>query len=374
MSKPKLVVIHPAIAPYRIDFFNSINRHFDASFYFEFEDALEQSFNQEHTKQRITFFPKYLKPGYKGVKNLRLDVFQILKKEKPEIVFCSEYNMLGFILLISKFLLNRKMKIYTICDDNLEISKQCRGTRKLMRTIFLYLYTGIILADNNALDWYKAKLRHRAKLIYFPIIQNNTLFRQRLEQSLHLSMENKKIYKLENKTVLLYVGRLLEIKNIFLLIDSFKDIREKHKNTMLVIVGDGPQKDDLRQYSIAQYLSKDIIFTGKQEGEELLSWYNIGDIFILPSTFDRFGAVVNEALMAGCHTFCSSVAGASALIKEPYNGQVFNPKNRDELTAKIQDYLEKTVIKHDMSTIKPDLTVIQYEEQFRLFLSLIDTA
>ena len=126
MKKSKLVVIHPAIAPYRIDFFNSINNCFDTSFYFEFGDALEQSFNQGMMKQRLSFIPKYLKPGFKGIKNLRLDVFKILKREKPDIVFCSEYNTLSFIILTCKFLFNWKMKIYTICDDSLDIARQCR--------------------------------------------------------------------------------------------------------------------------------------------------------------------------------------------------------------------------------------------------------
>ena len=44
--KKKLIVFHPAIAPYRVDFFNSIDEIFDAKFYFEFDNALEQTFDQ----------------------------------------------------------------------------------------------------------------------------------------------------------------------------------------------------------------------------------------------------------------------------------------------------------------------------------------
>ena len=47
MYKEKVVIFHPAIAPYRIDFFNSLNEAFDVSFYFEHRDPLEQSFDQE---------------------------------------------------------------------------------------------------------------------------------------------------------------------------------------------------------------------------------------------------------------------------------------------------------------------------------------
>jgi len=373
MKKSKLVVIHPAIAPYRIDFFNSINSSFDASFYFEFEDALEQSFNQDIIKQRLSFIPKYLKSGFKGIKNLRLDVFKILKKEKPDVIFCSEYNILSFIILICKFLFNWKMRIYTICDDSLDIARQCHGIRKVMRTILLFMFTGVILADKKALDWYQKNLRHSAKLIYFPIIQNDYLFRQRLEQALLLSKENKTIYALENKKVILYVGRLVEVKNVFFLLDAYKEIRKKHNDTTLVIVGEGSLKCNLIKYAEEHNLSEYIIFTGKQEGQVLMSWYNLGDIFILPSIFEPFGTVVNEALLSGCYTFCSNAAGASSLIDEPDNGMLFNPEDKHDIVFKINEYLNKSTINKQLS-IKQNLMSIQYDKQFDLFLSYLNNS
>ena len=84
--KKKLVIFHPAIAPYRIDFFNSLNEHFEASFYFEFRNALEQSFDQEKLRERQTFQSRYLKPGLMGIKNLRLEAWSILRREKPDLV------------------------------------------------------------------------------------------------------------------------------------------------------------------------------------------------------------------------------------------------------------------------------------------------
>ena len=369
MKKNKLIVIHPAIAPYRIDFFNSINVDFDASFYFEFEDALEQSFNQHYIKSLITFTPQFLKPGFKGIKNLRLDVFKILKKEKPEIVFCSEYNILSFIILLCKYLFNWKMKIYTICDDSLEIAEQCKGIRKIMRYILTYLFTGIILADKRAFDWYTKNLSHHAKFLYFPIIQDNVLFRERLKKTLTLSLENKKVLSLNDKKVILYVGRLAKVKNLFFLIDVFKELNKRHEKIALVIIGQGDLDEELREYTRSKNLNDNVFFTGMKEGDELLAWYNIGDIFVLPSVFEPFGTVVNEALLAGCYTFCSSVAGASSLIHPPYNGQTFNPDDKNEIVIKISDYLNNNKNHADLLTIKPDLMNIEYNEQYRMFIS-----
>ena len=40
--KKRAIILHPAIAPYRVDFFNSLAKEFDASFYFEFDNALDR--------------------------------------------------------------------------------------------------------------------------------------------------------------------------------------------------------------------------------------------------------------------------------------------------------------------------------------------
>ena len=52
--KKKLIVFHPAIAPYRVDFFNSIDEIFDAKFYFEFDNALEQTFDQKRLQEYLS--------------------------------------------------------------------------------------------------------------------------------------------------------------------------------------------------------------------------------------------------------------------------------------------------------------------------------
>ena len=96
--KKKLVIFHPAIAPYRVDFFNSLNKEFNAIFYFEFGDVLEQSFIQDELRKRLEFTPHFLSSGLFGIKNLRTQVFSILRRERPDVVFCSEYNILGLLL------------------------------------------------------------------------------------------------------------------------------------------------------------------------------------------------------------------------------------------------------------------------------------
>ena len=83
-----------------------------------------------------------------------------------------------------------------------------------------------------------------------------------------------------------------------------------------------------------------VIFAGKKEDDELMAYYNLGDIFVLPSKYEPFGAVVNEALLAGCYVLCSSVAGASCLIEDGVNGNVFSPDSLQELVSLLKRSLD----------------------------------
>ena len=104
--KKRAIILHPAIAPYRVDFFNSLAKEFDASFYFEFDNALEQAFDQEKLRKRLCFAPHFLSSGFMGIKNLRLEVLTILWKNKADVVFVSEYNLLGLLVCFYKLLFN----------------------------------------------------------------------------------------------------------------------------------------------------------------------------------------------------------------------------------------------------------------------------
>lgn len=362
--KKRAVIFHPAIAPYRIDFFNSLNETFDASFYFEFEDALEQSFDKEKMRQRLAFIPMFLRPGFCGVKNLRLDVWKILSLNFFDIALISEYNLLGLLVLLYKSLFRRKMKIYTICDDNVDMVKSVGIIKKLTRFILLNFIDGIILADKKAFDWYGSNLSYKAKYFYFPIIQSEEKFRKSLEASLPRSRQILKENLLQGKKIILFVGRLVEVKNISLLLNCYAQMDLEVKDTLLIIVGEGTLENTLRKQAEDLNISDSVFFVGKKEGEELMAFYNLGAIFVLPSIYEPFGAVVNEALLAGCYTLCSSCAGASCLIQEDKNGNCFSVDDSEELVARLRHALALVEPLDEDLMLKENRMLLNYEEQY----------
>lgn len=368
--RKRVTIFHPAIAPYRIDFFNSLHDAFEATFYFEFGDVLEQSFAQDKLRGRLRFTPHFLSPGLFGIKNLRTEVISILRKESPDIVFCSEYNIMGLLILLYKMLFNRKLAIYTICDDSKDIAAKASWVKRIMRSIAVRFYAGIILTNDDVLSWYTEHFKARHKFLYFPIIQRDQEFRELLKKALPISKTLAEQYQLQGKQVLLFVGRLIAIKNLSFLLRALDYVIDKYPDTVLLFVGEGDDRDTLEQEIKRLHLEKHVIFAGKKQGDELYAHYNLGQIFILPSYYERFGAVVNEALLAGCYTLCSSAAGAACLIDSKNNGDRFDPIQLSDLTEKLQTALEHCD-KFEQVSIKENNMFQSYDQYINDFWTML---
>lgn len=78
----------------------------------------------------------------------------------------------------------------------------------------------------------------------------------------------------------------------------------------------------------------------EKEGDDLYVWYKAADTLVLPSYREPFGAVVNEALLAGCKCVVSKNAGASCLINEGINGYTFDPTSIDDLVRCIRTSIQ----------------------------------
>lgn len=91
------------------------------------------------------------------------------------------------------------------------------------------------------------------------------------------------------------------------------------------IIGDGPLRLDLQKEILKNHLENKIELLGTKPQAEIPNYIQQVDVLILPSLYDGWGAVVNEALLTGCYVICSDAAGASDLIKkEERLGNVFH--------------------------------------------------
>jgi len=110
--------------------------------------------------------------------------------------------------------------------------------------------------------------------------------------------------------VVLFSGRLAPMKGLNTLFDAFSRVKRKKRDVALLLLGTGPLEKELKLRAALEGL-EDVHFAGFHQPEELPRFYGISDILVLPSVYEPWGIVVNEALACGLPVIASDVAGAA---------------------------------------------------------------
>lgn len=139
----------------------------------------------------------------------------------------------------------------------------------------------------------------------------------------------------------LFIGQLILRKGIDNLLCSLNQV--KNYDWELNIIGNGILKETLINYTEQNGLMDKVHFHNNMSNKEAMSFLsNKADYLILPSRFDGWGAVINEALSRGVKVIVSNKCGGSSLIINSKYGYVYNEKNLHELVS-----ILKSVITND---------------------------
>ena len=134
----------------------------------------------------------------------------------------------------------------------------------------------------------------------------------------------------------LYIGRVAAEKNIHGLLSAYVDYRKSGGSWSLVVVGDGPQLNEIRALASTTPYARDIHFPGLKASSELPSYYAFASAFVLPSTREPWGLVVNEAMAAGLPVIVSDRCGcAEDLVVHSENGFTFDPSQANSLSESL---------------------------------------
>jgi glycosyltransferase involved in cell wall biosynthesis len=117
-----------------------------------------------------------------------------------------------------------------------------------------------------------------------------------------------------NDLVVICVGRLAPEKNLDLLGAAFDRIRGSQPGARLVLVGDGPMRDELKS------LRPGTVLAGQRTGNDLATHYASADLFLFPSLTETFGNVTVEALASGLPLVAFNYAAAAQLVRDDDNG------------------------------------------------------
>lgn len=187
----------------------------------------------------------------------------------------------------------------------------------------------------------------------------------------------------ENKKVLLYVGRIEWRKGIGTLLYAFAEILDKfRRNLKLYIIGGGKSEaskklDEVernRLDSIVEELGiqERVVFLGPKHQKYLRRYYSAADVCVVPSYYEPFGIVPLEAMACGTPVVASATGGLKFTIKDGLTGYLATPRSYHDFGAKISIVLKEGKTKFSPHCISRIDNFFKWEtiaSQYHVFLN-----
>lgn len=143
-----------------------------------------------------------------------------------------------------------------------------------------------------------------------------------------------------NAWIIVCVGRLHRNKAFDVMLSAFARLPEiiESRPLRLIIVGDGPERENLSEQAQQSGIAKRIRWTGWQQQTE--AYIKMADVFVCPSRHEPLGNIILEAWNQGVPVLATDTGGPSELIVEGSNGTLASVEDADNLADKLQTLLE----------------------------------
>ncbi|MCW4024852.1 MAG: glycosyltransferase family 4 protein [Candidatus Bathyarchaeota archaeon] len=146
-----------------------------------------------------------------------------------------------------------------------------------------------------------------------------------------VNVELKRSLGVDGKPCALFVGNLVPRKGLPFLIEAARKVTQQIKDAQFLIVGDGPQKSTLKTQIQNHYLTGHFHFLDNIPDTQLQAFYNLADLFVLPSIQEGQGIVLLEAQACGKPVVAFDVGGVNEAVQNGETGFLVEGGNVNEL-------------------------------------------
>ncbi|SCX95437.1 glycosyltransferase [Desulfoluna spongiiphila] len=197
---------------------------------------------------------------------------------------------------------------------------------------FLMVFTRRVIVVSGALE-------HEMKAVYPVLGKKVETIRNGISPNEKVPAQSRDAWGLRGKTVAGVVSRLSPVKNHLLLLKAVERLIGLGREDLVVmVVGDGPEREPLEAYAQKPGLKGHVIFTG--ERLDALGFYPLFDLFVLPSLSEGISVALLEASALGVPLIASGVGGNTEIVSHMGTGLVFESENLDDLTRQIELLLD----------------------------------
>ena len=273
------------------------------------------------------FIKDYPIPLFPGVRS----IYKLIGREKPDMVHTHHAFHVGFFakVIADRFKVPLVFTFHTDIEGTTEkyMDFLPKGVRDSFLKTGIYEYLkkiDLAVCPSEFLLQEVAQKAPRLKTVCIPT--GIPQFKR-----LHLSKRllRRKLKLPQNQTILLNVSRLGPEKNVSLSIHAIKYLPEDY---VLLLVGDGPDKEELKKLAKRLKVQRRVFFAGRVAYGAIPQFYQAADVFLYSSTVDTQGLVFLEAAYFGLPIVAVRGIASSEWVK-PELGILTNPKAKDMASA-----------------------------------------
>lgn len=243
----------------------------------------------------------------------------------------------------------------------------------VLKRLFKRISAFLAIGRYNA-EFYEAYGVPKEKIFHVPYAVDNNFFLSKAKELSPRKNELKKELGIpDDLPVILFCGKLTPVKRPMDLLQAYVQV-SKDTKCALVFVGNGSLRSELESYTRERNL-RHVYFTGFQNQTELPTFYAMADLLVLPSGFEPWGLVVNEAMCFGLPVIISDQVGAGGdLVQENSNGFIYPWGDVITLAERLKVLFTDTSLIEKMGKASHDLiTKWSYHNGVQGVLSCIES-
>lgn len=261
-------------------------------------------------------------------------MIELFKREKVDAVISGGYNDMGR-LRIMRWCRRNNLPFFVFGDGNINSDERAqRGLKGFIKPIvignIIRQCTGFFSCGSLGKAYWVHYGADPETVFYMP-------YEPDYDQIQQLSTEAIEEAKVRlgfdpKRRRIVFSGRLVPVKRVDLLVKAFVQLAKERADWDLVILGDGELKEEL-QSLVPNALKERVLWTGfLNDQADVSKVYRASDVLCLPSTYEPWALVVNEAAAAGMAIVSTDVVGAAAeLVRNGVNGYVVPPDDLESL-------------------------------------------
>jgi glycosyltransferase involved in cell wall biosynthesis len=262
------------------------------------------------------------------------ELLSVFRSFAPDVVVTLGYNTNYSIVLCILKALTRRFSLIYMSDSKADDGMRYALKERLKRMLVSKFDGALVAGEKHRVYAESLGIPMERSRIGFDVIDVE-YFSRMAREAASAAPEIRARFELPPR-YLLCVSRFVTRKNIDVLIAAFFQSGLHTTGVSLVLVGQGPCKDQLLEQIDRLGLAKHIVILSSVPNQHMPGLYALADFIVLASQFDQWGLCVNEAFAAGTPAIVTRACGvANELVQDGANGFIVEPGDESALAAKI---------------------------------------